>query len=206
MINYKLDSNLKFSKVEDLIDLPLVVTVNKFDETSAKNFREDMQKAMNENKKYIPVVIDSYGGQVYALLSMIQTVKSAQENGFIVPTISTGKSMSCGSILFAMGTDNYRYIDKYSTLMIHEVSSGCHGKVEEIKADANEAIRLNQLVFELMSESCGKTKNYFINLIHEKNHADWYLDSAECIKHNLANHIGHPKFNVSIDVNITFSV
>ena len=67
MINYKLDSNLKFSKVEDLIDLPLVVTVNKFDETSAKNFREDMQKAMNENKKYLRFCINN---NVYQSISM----------------------------------------------------------------------------------------------------------------------------------------
>ena len=205
MINYKLDSSLKIKKIEDLIDLPNIITVNKFDESSAKTFRDDLQKAMNVNKKYIPIVVDSYGGQVYALLSMVQTLKNAQEKGFIIPTISTGKSMSCGSLLFAMGTDNYRYIDKYSTLMIHEVSTGCCGKVEEIKADVNEAARLNQLVFELMAESCGKTKNYFIDLIHEKNHADWYLDANESVRHNIANHIGCPKFNVSVDVNITFN-
>ena len=205
MINYKLNSSLKIKKIEDLIDLPNIITVNKFDDSSAKTFRDDLQKALNTNKRYIPIVIDSYGGQVYALLSMVQAVKDAQSNGFIISTISTGKSMSCGSILFSMGTDNYRYINKYSTLMIHEVSTGCHGKIEEIKADANEATRLNQLVFELMAESCGKPKSYFIDLIHEKNHADWYLDAAECVKHNIANHIGCPKFTVSINVDIIFN-
>ena len=136
---------------------------------------------------------------------MVQALKNAQQKGFIIPTISTGKSMSCGSILFSMGTDSYRYIDKYSTLMVHEVSTGCHGKVEEVKVDTNEAIRLNQLVFELMAESCGKIKNYFIDLIHEKNHADWYLDANESVRHNIANHIGCPKFSVSINVDIIFN-
>ena len=62
MINYKLDSSLKIKKIEELIDLPNIITVNKFDESSAKTFRDDLQKAMNTNKRYIPVVIDSYGG------------------------------------------------------------------------------------------------------------------------------------------------
>ena len=90
--------------------------------------------------------------------------------------------------------------------MIHEVSSGCHGKVEELKVDVKEADRLNKKVFHMMAENVGKPKDYFLDLVHDKNHADWYLDSEECLIHNLANHIGYPKFNIKVSVDISYGL
>ena len=50
---------------------PMIIRVNKFDEDSAKKFSQDIAAAHNSGQKVIPVVIDSYGGQVYSLMSMI---------------------------------------------------------------------------------------------------------------------------------------
>jgi ATP-dependent Clp protease protease subunit len=204
MIYQDLDWRLKQKQLSDLIDLPLIVTVNDFTPSAAKTFREEMIKAINTRQQVIPVVIDSYGGQVYALLSMLDTIKSVPSD-VKVATISTGKSMSCGAVLFSAGTEGCRYITKYSTLMIHEVALGSQGKVEEVKADASQGEKLNDLLFHIMAENVGKPKDYFLDLVHEHNHADWYLDANECRKHNLANHIGMPSFNVSVSVDIDFS-
>ncbi len=54
---------------------PVIINVNKFDEESAKDFRDKMSMAHNTGQKVIPVVIDSYGGQVYSLMSMIASIK-----------------------------------------------------------------------------------------------------------------------------------
>jgi ATP-dependent Clp protease protease subunit len=199
--NQKIDSRIKVKKIEDLIDLPITVVVNKFDEIASKDFRKQFQDALNTGQDVVPVIIDSYGGQAYSLLSMINIIKSSPVP---VATIVSGKAMSCGAILFTCGAEGYRYIDPFATLLIHDVSSCSCGKVEEIKADAGEAERLNKMVYHLMAENVGKPPNYFIDLVHEKGHADWYLDANECIKHNLANHIRTPRFNINIDVNISF--
>ena len=54
-------------KEKELIeDLPVIIRVRKFDETSAKEFSFSMNKAQNSGQPIIPVVIDSYGGQVYS--------------------------------------------------------------------------------------------------------------------------------------------
>lgn len=50
---------------------PIIIRVNKFDEKSANDFATKMAMAHNTGQKVIPVVIDSYGGQVYSLLSLI---------------------------------------------------------------------------------------------------------------------------------------
>lgn len=202
MIHHQIDPKLKIKKPEDLIDLPVVVTVNKFDEASAKEFRDVFTRAVNTGQKIIPVVIDSYGGQVYSLMSMIGMIK---QSPVPVATIAMGKAMSCGAILFSFGHEGLRFMDPFATLLIHDVSSGSFGKVEEIKADAKETERLNQIVYKMMATNVGKPEDYFAKLVHDhKGHADWYLDANECKGHNLANHIRIPSFKVKISTEISF--
>ena len=179
----------------------MIIRVNKFDEKSAKEFQEQIAQAHNTGQKIIPVVIDSYGGQVYSLMAMISAIKHAE---IPVATIVEGKAMSCGAILFSFGDEEMRFMDPYATVMIHDVSSMEHGKVEEIKASAEETERLNQIVYKMMARNCGKKEDYFLKLVHKRGHADWFLDAEEAKKHGLANHLRVPKFNIEIDVNIDF--
>ena len=185
----------------ELNNNPVILTVNKFDEESAQEFRNKISLAHNTGQKVIPVVIDSYGGQVYALMAMISAIKNAE---LPVATIIEGKAMSCGAILFSFGTEGMRFIDKDATVMIHDVSSGNWGKIEELRANADEAGRLNDKVFKMMAANIGKKEDYFLKEIHKRGHADWYLDPEECKKTNLANHIRVPKFNVKLSVDIDF--
>ena len=53
---------------------PVIIRVNKFDEESALKFDQEMAQAHNTGQKVLPVVIDSYGGQVYSLMSMISSM------------------------------------------------------------------------------------------------------------------------------------
>jgi len=180
---------------------PIIVTVNKFDEKSAKEFQQQISMAHNTGQSVIPVVIDSYGGQAYSLMSMISAIKHSE---IPVATIVEGKAMSCGAILFSFGEDGLRFMDSDATLMIHDVSSMERGKVEEIKASAEETERLNQIVYKMMARNCGKKDDHLLKLGHKKGHADWFLNSEEAKKHNLANHIRIPKININIAVDIDF--
>lgn len=180
---------------------PVVIRVNKFDEESAKKFSDAMSEAQNTGQPIVPVVIDSYGGQVYSLLSMVANIKASK---IPVATIVQGKAMSCGALLFSFGAFGHRYMDKHATIMIHDVSTGAHGKVEEIKADAKESDRLNQWLYREMATNCGKEEEYFLKLIHERSHADWYLDATEAQSHGLANHLRVPDLKLKIDVEYTF--
>jgi ATP-dependent protease ClpP protease subunit len=180
---------------------PVIIRVNKFDEESAKKFAQEVAQAHNTGQKVIPVVIDSYGGQVYSLMAMVSAIKHAD---LPVATIVEGKAMSCGAILFSFGTQGYRFMDENATIMIHDVSSMDMGKVEELKAGAQEADRLNTIVYTMMAQNCSKADDYFMKIVDKKKHADWFLDSMQAKRHNLANHIRVPKFNISVNVDIDF--
>jgi len=188
-------------KEVELRKSPVVIRVNKFDEDAAKKFSDQVAQAHNTGQKIIPVVIDSYGGQVYSLMAMISAIKHSE---IPVATIVEGKAMSCGAILFSFGTDGYRFMDPNATVMIHDVSSMDMGKVEELKAGAAEADRLNTIVYTMMAQNCGKKDDHFMKIVDKKKHADWFLDAQEAKKHGLAQHLRVPKINITIDVSIDF--
>jgi len=190
---------LKEAKLID--DLPVVLRVRKFDEATAKEFSSLVSKAQNTGQPVLPIIIDSYGGQVYSLMSMISDI---QHSRIPVATIVQGKAMSCGAILVSFGTEGYRYMDPDATLMIHDVSSMSWGKVEEIKVSAEETDRLNKKIYHMMAENCGHHKDYFLDIVHEKGHADWFLEPDECKKHNLANHIRVPELKIETKVKFDF--
>ena len=190
---------LKEPKLID--DLPIVLRVRKFDEATAKEFSSLVSKAQNTGQPVLPIIIDSYGGQVYSLMSMISDIKNSR---IPVATIVQGKAMSCGAILFSFGAEGMRYMDPDSTLMIHDVSSMAWGKVEEVKVSAEETDRLNQKIYSMMAENCGHHKDYFLDIVHEKGHADWFLEADQCKRHNLANHLRVPELIIDTRVKIDF--
>ena len=142
---------------------PVIIRVNKFDEKSAQEFSEKMSDAHNTGQPVIPIVIDSYGGQVYSLMAMISEIEHSE---LPIATIVEGKAMSCGAILFSFGAKGMRFMDPNATVMIHDVSSMDRGKVEEIKASAEETDRLNKIVYKMMARNCGKKEDYFLKIVH----------------------------------------
>jgi|TARA_Y100000310_G_scaffold148934_2_gene148236 ATP-dependent Clp endopeptidase proteolytic subunit ClpP len=190
----------KIEKVE-LRKSPLIIRVNKFDEESAKKFSDEIALAHNTGQDIIPIVIDSYGGQVYSLMAMISAIKHAE---LPVATIVEGKAMSCGAILFSFGEQGRRFMDPDATLMIHDVSSMDMGKVEELKASAKEADRLNKIVYEMMAQNCGKVDDYFMKIVDKKKHADWFLNAKQAKSHGLANYLRVPKLSIKVTVDIDF--
>ena len=191
------------SKVSPLIKelelrkTPIIIRVNKFDEDSAKEFIYQIGLAHNTGQPIIPIVIDSYGGQVYSLMAMISAIKQSE---LPVATIVEGKAMSCGAILFSFGEEGMRYMDKDATIMIHDVSSGALGKVEELKSSAEEANRLNEKVYQMMARNTGHPDKFYWDMVQEKGRADWFIEAEEAKRLNLANHLRLPKLSMEVKV------
>ena len=198
-LNYSVNVNnapmLDSSRVESFLKVPVVITVTDFNEYAAEKFSSDVQEALDSGEPIIPIIIDSYGGSVYALLRMVDTIKSVKVP---VATIVLGKAMSAGAIWAAMGTDGYRFAAPNSTILIHDVSSWAQGKVPSMKNDVEEAERLNKLIFVLLAEQCHKPKNYFLNILNKKGHLDLYMTPQSAKKMNIVNHIKLPTIKIQI--------
>jgi len=186
------------SEVQKQLDDKLVtIYVNHFTEDSARKFYESFQKAMKSGQTILPIIIDSYGGSVDALVVMMELIESSP---IPVATICIGKAMSCGAMLLSCGTEGMRYIAPTSRVMIHHVSSGMWGTVPDLKNSTEEVERLQKTVFEKVSLNCGQKKNYFLKILKERGNLDWYLTPEECVTHNLVNHIKVPELKTTIKV------
>lgn len=204
----KVDPRITLIEPEKSCQLPIFVRFSgEFEEANCMKFRQELiqaeNHAMDSGQGVLPIVIDSYGGDVYALMACIDSI-NAIDKSLKIATIVEGKAMSCGAVLLSCGHEGYRFAAKNATVMIHEVSSVHFGKNEELKASAKESDRLNDKILEIMSENCGHDKNYFGKQISSRRHADWFLDSKEALAHNLVNVIGTPKFDVNVKMNVEF--
>jgi ATP-dependent protease ClpP protease subunit len=198
---YKIDPQLQYEKIEDIIRPPVVVRVTDFDEEDLEDFEEDIDEAHRSGQKVIPIVIDSYGGALYGAMGMIAAVESCR---LPVATILTSKAMSAGAMLFMFGTEGYRFMHPHAGMMIHDVSSDVGGKIEEIKSDSRNLDALNKAIYSRASKQIGKESDYLANLIHKNHHVDWFLTAKEAKKHNIANHLKIPSFEIEVSVKVTF--
>ncbi len=201
MNNY-LDIYPKLKIAEPDCITPVVVTVNNFTEEGLLKFSRQMSKAHTTGQDIIPIVVDSYGGEVYSLLGMISIVKQAKIK---VATIIESKAMSCGAVLFSFGAEGYRFMDPDASVMIHDVSTYSKGKVEDIKADAAETVRLNKKLFKMISENCGMPDDYIESQVHNRGRADWYIEASQCQKMNLCNHLRVPSLVTKVQVVYEFN-
>lgn len=195
------DPKIRFNKIRDFIDLPVIIYVNKFDEEEVRDFEEDMDAAHESGQSIIPIVIDSFGGSCYGANSMISSILNAK---LPVATILKGKAMSAGALTFGFGTEGYRFMDPNAILMIHDAACGTYGKVEEVKADAAHLEHLNETCYKRLAKHLGHPENYILDMITQQKHADWYLTAKEAKKHKIANHLRIPEFVTKIKVESVF--
>lgn len=201
MINIIIKDPKVNGKVDDLVIRPKVITVCEFDEKSAVRFTKEISAAEETGQQVIPIVINSYGGFVDSMLSMISDIENSRLN---IATVIQGKAMSCGLILAGYGDVGYRFIDKNSRIMMHEISDHIYGKVSDIQVDAGEAKRLNEFIYEKLSVHCGHINSFFWDFMQSKKHKDIYLSPQESLDLKLADHIAMPEFVTSIEVNQSF--
>ena len=188
---------------ENTVNEPKVVYINGgINATRAENFAKHMREAQETGQTIIPIMISSYGGSVYALLEMVDSINLAKSKGFKIATIVTGKAMSAGAVLLTCGDEGLRFAGARSTIMIHDVATLTGGKIGEIKADAAEGDRLNDMIFEIMSTNIGKDKSYLSDIVHTKGHSDWFIPAKEALSHGIINKIGIPGLKVKINVDL----
>lgn len=197
-MNIELNStNINLKDLEGCFVMPVTIRViGDFNESAATKLYNDCDKALRTGQKILPIFIDSYGGEVYSLMGMLDYFQSLREDGIEIVTIACGKAMSCGAFLFAMG--DRRYVGKRSTVMFHRLSGGAFGSADDIKLDSEETGRLEKMILEGISKHIGKPDGWLFEKLKEKNFANWYIGPEDAHSENIATNIGIPQFTFSI--------
>lgn len=168
------------------------IWVTKFDEEHAKLFREQVLSVSKmDPTRPVVIYIDSYGGYVDALAKMIETLDEIPNP---IVTACLGKAMSCGAILLSHG--DVRFLGKHSRIMIHEVSSGAGGNIQDMKDDVKESVRLNDHFIGLLAKNCG-FKNYdeLREVLKQQDGRDLYLTGDAALKFGIIDAVGTPRIS-----------
>lgn len=173
------------------------VYVNAFTEASAKLFYDDFNRALATKQEVVPVIIDSYGGSVDALVSMMDIIKASPVE---VATVCLAKAMSCGALLLSCGSEGMRFSAPSARIMIHHVAGFTFGKMADLEVDVQETKRLQNLVFNQMDRNTGKKEGYFLQQLKERGNTDWFLTPEEAKSHNIVNHLRIPHLRTDVTI------
>lgn len=176
------------------------IWVTKFDEEHAQKFRQQvLDAASGDPSRPIVIYIDSYGGYVDALAKMIETLDEIPNP---IVTCCMGKAMSCGAMLLSHG--DVRFLGKHSRVMVHEVSSGTIGNVQDMKDDVKETVRLNEYFMGLLAKNCGFANYEELRaVIKEQDGRERYLVGNEALAFGIVDAIGLPKVSGRMGYEVT---
>lgn len=130
----------------------------------------------------IIMYINSPGGYVSALLSIYDTMNYIKPD---VSTICIGHAASAAAFILASGTKGKRYALKNSRIMLHQVSSGASGHIEDMKITLNESMLLNDKIIKELSKITKKS----VKTIKHDLDRDYYMSAAEAKKYGIVDKV-----------------
>lgn len=132
----------------------------------------------NVDERDITMHVDSPGGSVKSGLSMVDVMNYIASD---VSTINTGMAASMGSILLGNGEKGKRFSLPNSKVMLHQVSAGAQGHVEDMKISIEQAVKYNDKLFGMLGEFTGKSME---QVLKDCNRDNW-LDSDEALAYGI---------------------
>ena len=102
----------------------------------------------------ISIYINSPGGSFTALTAIYDTMRFIKPD---VQTVCLGQAASAAAILLAAGTKGKRLALPNSRILIHQpYTEGTFGQTSDIEIQANEILRMRELLETMISEHSGR--------------------------------------------------
>lgn len=146
------------------------------------SIRMIMRMRKKDNDSPITLFINSYGGDVYAMIGIIDYIRSMTVK---VDTIIRGTAMSAAAIIAASGT-GVRKMSINSTIMIHELTAEfIEGTRSNIKKNSEHIMALQNRINELLAQFTGKDKSVWEKVIEHET----FLNSQQALEYGLVDEI-----------------
>ena len=136
----------------------------------------------NMENKDITLHVDSPGGSVKSGLSIVDVMNYVSSD---ISTINTGMAASMGSILLGAGTKGKRYTLKFSRVMLHQVSTGASGNIQDIRISLKEGEKYNDLLFGLLGDYTNKDPKQ----VMEDAQRDLWLSADEAVAYGIVDSV-----------------
>ncbi len=128
--------------------------------------------------KDVSLYIHSPGGEVYAGLAIIDTMQLIRAD---VSTIAVGFTASMGTAVLAAGARGKRFALPSATIHYHPALGGAQGGARDVEIRAQELLRLNRRLRELLAERTGRP----FDEIARDFDRDHFMDAYEAKEYGL---------------------
>ena len=103
----------------------------------------------------IQIYINSPGGSFTALTAIYDTMRYVKPD---IQTVCLGQAASAAAVLLAAGAPGKRLALPNSRILIHQpYTEGTYGQASDIEIQANEILRMRELLEQMIAEHSGKT-------------------------------------------------
>lgn len=130
----------------------------------------------------ISMNIDSPGGCVKSGLTMVDVMNYINSD---IQTLNIGMAASMGSILLGNGTVGKRASLKHSRVMLHQVSTGASGHIEDVEISVLEGKKYNKLLLTMLGNFTNKTYEQLLKDARR----DFWLTSQEALEYGIIDEV-----------------
>lgn len=126
----------------------------------------------------ISLYINSPGGSIYDGMAIYDTMN------FIKPDVATygiGLQASMGAFLLSSGAKGKRFCLPHAKVMIHQPSSGTHGKVTDMEIDMKETLEVKEMLAKIMAKNTGQK----LAKVKSDMERDYWMTPDEAVKYGL---------------------
>jgi len=135
-------------------------------------------QSMNPDQD-ISIYINSPGGSFTALTAIYDTMQFIKPD---VQTVCLGQAASAAAILLGAGTPGKRMALVNSRILIHQpYTEGTFGQTSDIEIQANEILRMRELLETMIAEHSGKDRDVVSRDIER----DKILTAAQAVEYGL---------------------
>lgn len=126
-----------------------------FNDSTSVSFKSFRAQILDSGIRNIKITINSMGGQVGDAMAMHDFIKQLENDGYAVETVGMG--MICSAATYILSASSNSKISRNSYYMIHNVSGGVRGNVNEIESYSNTMRKFNNDIRDFYVHLTGKT-------------------------------------------------
>lgn len=177
--NVLIDTNKRIFYLSDDIDHNTIAQINFNILSILEDDDKNEKEKCNYERKPIRIYINSDGGNVYDMWSLIDIMLNSKTP---IYTYCTGYALSAAFNIFLAGTK--RFVSEHATLMYHQISCWRSGKYQDIVEDRTEMDLIQNNIENYIKSRCSiKSEMLNDNRVHKKN---WYIHPNEAIALGVA--------------------
>ncbi len=141
--------------------------------------------AAEDPEKDIELYINSPGGVITSGMAIYDTMQFIKPD---VVTICMGQAASMGAFILSSGAPGKRKSLPNARIMIHQPSGGAQGMASDIEIQAQEILRMREMLNTIISKNTGKS----VKTLEKDMDRDKFMSPQEALKYGLIDTVIEP--------------